>query len=102
MPALGPAFDKGDLLYLRDHEEQERHKELDIRDSEQEEFAALRARVDGDDEQPQQQRAAAAKPGKKPDAPPQRFVHTMLGRQPCTAHACGGCNNLVPTSWGLG
>lgn len=38
-----PAFDKGDLLYLRDEAEKQRHAELELRDSEKTQFAALRA-----------------------------------------------------------
>lgn len=40
------AFDKADLLYLRDTAEQQRHKELEQRDSESAQFAALRARLE--------------------------------------------------------
>lgn len=38
------AFDKGDLLYLRDEEEKKRFLEKDQRDSERNQFLAMRAR----------------------------------------------------------
>lgn len=41
-----PAFDKGDLLYLRDEAEKQRHAELELRDSEKTQFAALRAKFE--------------------------------------------------------
>lgn len=47
------AFDKGDLLYLRDEEEKRRFMEMELRDSEQQQFAKARAKVESD-------RAAAA------------------------------------------
>lgn len=40
------AFDKGDLLYLRDQEEQLRFEELERRDSERTAFASLRSRAE--------------------------------------------------------
>jgi hypothetical protein len=40
------AFDKADLLYLRDTVEQQRHTEMEQRDSETAEFAAMRARIE--------------------------------------------------------
>ena len=40
------AFDKGDLLYLRDEEEKRRFKETELRDSERIRFMALRAGAD--------------------------------------------------------
>eukprot|EP00210_Caulerpa_lentillifera_P002690 g2570.t1 len=40
------AFDKGDLLYLRDEEEKQRHAELELRDKELNQFAALRAKME--------------------------------------------------------
>lgn len=43
---LSVAFDKGDLLYLRDEEEKQRHAELELRDKELNQFAALRAKME--------------------------------------------------------
>lgn len=40
------AFDKTDLLYLRDFKEQERTHELDLRESETQQFASLRSKLD--------------------------------------------------------
>lgn len=40
------AFDKADLLYLRDTAEQQRHKELELADRERSEFLLLRAKLD--------------------------------------------------------
>jgi hypothetical protein len=40
------AFDKADLLYLRDTAEQQRHIEMEQRDTETAAFAAARARVE--------------------------------------------------------
>lgn len=40
------AFDKGDLLYLRDQEERQRHLELEQKESETMAFARLRARAE--------------------------------------------------------
>ena len=40
------AFDKGDLLYLRDEAEKQRHAELELRDTELSQFAALKARME--------------------------------------------------------
>ena len=45
------AFDKGDLLYLRDEAERQRHAELELRDSEKTQFAALRAKFEQQDGQ---------------------------------------------------
>ncbi|KAL3154095.1 hypothetical protein ABBQ32_013632 [Trebouxia sp. C0010 RCD-2024] len=47
------AFDKGDLLYLRDEEEKRRFTEMELRDSEQQQFRKERARIEAE-------RAAAA------------------------------------------
>lgn len=47
------AFDKGDLLYLRDEEEKRRFTEMELRDSERHQFMKERARVESE-------RAAAA------------------------------------------
>ena len=47
------AFDKGDLLYLRDEEEKRRFTEMELRDSERQQFMKERARVEAE-------RAAAA------------------------------------------
>ena len=47
------AFDKGDLLYLRDEEEKRRFTEMELRDSERQQFVKERARVEAE-------RAAAA------------------------------------------
>jgi len=47
------AFDKGDLLYLRDEEEKRRFTEMELRDSERQQFSKERARVEAE-------RAAAA------------------------------------------
>ena len=43
---LHAAFDKADLLYLRDTAEQQRHMEMEQRDTETAEFAAMRARIE--------------------------------------------------------
>lgn len=40
------AFDKGDLLHLRDEEERGRHLEKEVRDAEQREFARQRAELE--------------------------------------------------------
>ena len=40
------AFDKGDLLYLRDEEEKRRFTEMELRDSEQQQFRKERARIE--------------------------------------------------------
>lgn len=40
------AFDKADLLYLRDQAEQQRHKEIELRDNERTEYAQLKAQVE--------------------------------------------------------
>jgi hypothetical protein len=42
------AFDKADLLYLRDEEEKMRFKEDELRDSERSEFLKLKAKADLD------------------------------------------------------
>ena len=47
------AFDKGDLLYLRDEEEKRRFTEMELRDSERQQFIKARAKIEAD-------RAAAA------------------------------------------
>ncbi|KAA6423706.1 hypothetical protein WJX79_005049 [Trebouxia sp. C0005] len=47
------AFDKGDLLYLRDEEEKRRFTEMELRDSERQQFMKERARIEAE-------RAAAA------------------------------------------
>jgi hypothetical protein len=47
MPA---AFDKADLLYLRDTAEQQRHVEMEQHDTEVAEFAAARARVEREEQ----------------------------------------------------
>ena len=47
------AFDKGDLLYLRDEEEKRRFTEMELRDSERQQFMKERTRVEAE-------RAAAA------------------------------------------
>ena len=39
----GAAFDKGDLLYLRDEEEKRRFKEEELRDSERAQFLRMQA-----------------------------------------------------------
>lgn len=39
-------FDKGDLLYLRDEAERQRHAEMELRDMERCRFAALRAKME--------------------------------------------------------
>lgn len=54
-PPLPAAFDKDDLLYLRDKEQEQRGQEQHKRDAEAAAFAAARARA----EQEQEQRAAA-------------------------------------------
>lgn len=43
---LSTAFDKGDLLYLRDQEERQRHMELEQKESETMAFARLRAKAE--------------------------------------------------------
>lgn len=40
------AFDKGDLLYLRDEADKQRHAELELRETELSQFAALKARME--------------------------------------------------------
>lgn len=57
------AFDKADLLYLRDTMEQQRHMELELRDNERNQFAAMRARLEK--EQDEQRPAAALRPPKR-------------------------------------
>ena len=42
------AFDKGDLLYLRDEEEKRRFTEMELRDSEQQQFRKERARIEAE------------------------------------------------------
>ena len=42
------AFDKGDLLYLRDEEEKRRFTEMELRDSEQQQFRKERSRVEAE------------------------------------------------------
>lgn len=55
------AFDKGDLLYLRDEEEKRRFAEQELRDSELRSFARMRHRADGGvDTEPQQTAAERA------------------------------------------
>ena len=51
--SLHAAFDKGDLLYLRDEEEKRRFTEMELRDSERQQFMNARAKIEAD-------RAAAA------------------------------------------
>lgn len=46
------AFDKADLLYLRDEEEKMRFKEDELRDSERSEFLKLKAKADLDPGKP--------------------------------------------------
>lgn len=53
LSSLCAAFDKGDLLYLRDEEEKRRFTEMELRDSEQQQFRKERARIEAE-------RAAAA------------------------------------------
>lgn len=45
---MSAAFDKGDLLYLRDEEEKRRFTEMELRDSEQQQFRKERARVEAE------------------------------------------------------
>jgi hypothetical protein len=45
-PVHDAAFDKADLLYLRDQAEIERHKELELRDNERAQFEAMRAQTE--------------------------------------------------------
>ena len=57
------AFDKGDLLYLRDEEEKRRFKETELRDSERIRFMALRAGADSNRDPPAPNPAPVAPPG---------------------------------------
>lgn len=63
------AFDKGDLLYLRDEEEKRRFKETELRDSERIRFQALRAGVDSHRDPPGPAPAPAPPPGNPAGAP---------------------------------
>ncbi|KAK9841620.1 hypothetical protein WJX74_008847 [Apatococcus lobatus] len=63
------AFDKGDLLYLRDEEEKRRFKETELRDSERIRFQALRAGVDSHRDPPAPNPAAAPPPGSSAAGP---------------------------------
>ena len=78
------AFDKGDLLYLRDEEEKRRFKETELRDSERIRFQALRAGVDSHRDPAAPAPAPAPPPGNPAGAPtgllrnppkPTRCVH---------------------------
>ena len=61
------AFDKADLLYLRDTAEQQRHNELELRDSERNQFASLRSQLDKHHEDPRQGPAAVRPPKRDRD-----------------------------------
>ncbi len=54
------AFDKGDLLYLRDEEERLRHSEQMMEQAERDAFAAARQRVEEEEEEERRRVAAVA------------------------------------------
>ncbi len=62
MVSAAAAFDKTDLLYLRDSELQQRHVELHQRESELSTFAAMRARIEAEAEAAEASGAAASGP----------------------------------------
>ena len=62
------AFDKGDLLYLRDEEEKKRFKEEELRDSERLQFLRMQASTSTPKEAP----APLPPKAPNPDNPPQK------------------------------
>jgi hypothetical protein len=67
-PPRHAAFDKADLLYLRDQAELERHKELEQRDGERAHFLAMKAQTEA--QQPEQEGEVAGQPQPQPQPQP--------------------------------
>lgn len=66
------AFDKGDLLYLRDEEEKKRFKEEELRDSERIRFLRMQASAGQPKEIANDMPASLAPKPPHPDKPPPR------------------------------
>jgi len=75
------AFDKGDLLYLRDEAEKQRHAELELRDTELSQFAALKARMETKDKR-RKETATSLPKSKSAKRSQTRILGTLLRVKP--------------------
>lgn len=88
------AFDKGDLLYLRDEEEKRRHVELDLREGEVAQFQAMRAQAEAEEERKAaeaRRKAEAARRAQQAQQEKKRLLVPMVRLKPAARSlpSCG-------------